>query len=85
VKARQLINGASFGPAAIKAMGEAFDHAWEEISSYFDGTQLTRDSARQSLAEAVLGVANDSIPDVHALKEASLRVMARNYKCLAPR
>jgi hypothetical protein len=31
-KVRQLIDGASFGPEALKAIGEAFDAAWSEIS-----------------------------------------------------
>jgi hypothetical protein len=83
VKARQLINGASFGPAAIKAMGEAFELAWEQIASHFDSDPLVRDSARQSLAEAVLAAAAaDSIPDVQPLKEASLRVMADKHNSL---
>jgi len=56
-------------------MSQAFDEVWEQIASHFDGDPVTRDSARQTLAEAVLSVA-DSIPDVQALKEASLRVMA---------
>lgn len=33
--ARQLIDGASFGPDALKAIGQAFDAAWEEIASNF--------------------------------------------------
>ena len=44
---------------------------------------LVRDSARQSLAEAVLAAAAaDSIPDVQPLKEASLRVMADKHNSL---
>jgi len=82
VKARQLINGASFGPAAIKAMSEAFDLAWEQIASHFDGDPLIRDSARQSLAEAVLAAAAHSIPDVQTLKDAGLSVMASKNNSL---
>ena len=75
VKARQLITGASFGPVAIKAMTQAFDEAWEQIASHFDGDPMIRDSARQSLADAVLTAAADNIYDVQALKDASLRLM----------
>jgi len=82
VKAHQLINGASFGPAAIKAMSEAFDLAWEQIASHFDGDPLIRDSARQSLAEAVLAAAAYSIPDVQTLKDAGLSVMASKNNSL---
>jgi hypothetical protein len=35
MKARRLIDGASFGPAAMKAIGEAFDAAWTEIAANF--------------------------------------------------
>jgi hypothetical protein len=35
LKARQLIDGASFGPEALKAIGAAFDAAWAEISGNF--------------------------------------------------
>jgi len=80
--ARRLVARASFGPDTIKAMGQAFDQAWAEIAFHFEGDPLIRDSARQSLAEAVLGAAGDSIPDVQGLKEASLRAMRRDYKAL---
>ena len=32
MRARQLIDGASFGPEALKAIGDAFDAAWAEIA-----------------------------------------------------
>ena len=35
MKARQLIDGASFGPDALKAIGAAFDAAWAEIANDF--------------------------------------------------
>jgi hypothetical protein len=34
-KSNQFIDGASFGPEALKAMGEAFDMAWREIAGNF--------------------------------------------------
>lgn len=33
MRARQLIDGASFGPDALKAIVEAFDQAWSEIAA----------------------------------------------------
>jgi hypothetical protein len=35
----RLIDGASFRPATVKAMGEAFDQAWAEIAGDF-GTNV---------------------------------------------
>src|SRR5262245_26627563 len=82
MRARLRIARSYFGPDTIKAMGEAFDQAWAEIAFHFEGDPLIRDSARQSLAEAVLGVAAVSIPDVRGLKAASLRAMRRDYRSL---
>jgi hypothetical protein len=35
MKARRLIDGASFGPDALKAIVQAFDKAWAEIAGNF--------------------------------------------------
>jgi len=43
---------------------------------------MIRDSARQSLAEAVLAAAAYSIPDVQTLKDAGLSVMASKNNSL---
>jgi hypothetical protein len=39
MKARQLIDNASFGPAALKVIGQAFDEAWVAIAANFSDTQ----------------------------------------------
>ena len=35
MKARQLIDGAAFGPDASKVIGQAFDEAWKEVAGNF--------------------------------------------------
>jgi hypothetical protein len=35
MKARQAINGAPFGPDALKVVGQAFDEAWAQIATFF--------------------------------------------------
>ena len=35
MKARRLIDGASYRPAVVKAMGQAFDAAWAEIAANY--------------------------------------------------
>mgnify|MGYP003694653115 CR=1 FL=1 len=42
MRARQLIDGASFGPDALKAIGDAFDAAWAEISGTVPAQTLSR-------------------------------------------
>ncbi len=57
MRARQLIDDASFGPDALKAIGDAFDAAWAEISDTFRTDPVTIEAARLKLANAVLSVA----------------------------
>jgi hypothetical protein len=44
--ARKLIDGAAFGPDALKAIGEAFDAAWAEIEGNFGNVPIDNDNAR---------------------------------------
>jgi hypothetical protein len=78
MKASRLIDGAAFGPATVKAIGQAFDQAWAEIGGGFE-EPLEIESARLRLAEAVLSIANEDSTDVAALKAGALQVMARDY------
>jgi hypothetical protein len=80
MKARALFDGASFGPEALKTLGQAFDEAWAEIAGRFAGDPLSEENARLSLAEALLSVATETSRDVQVLKNAGLQVMALNYK-----
>ena len=74
MKARKLIEGATYGPETLKVIGNAFDDAWSEIGSQFDGLQAQ--SARLKLALAVLSAAREDSRDPDELKNAALQVMA---------
>jgi len=78
MKARRLFDGASFGPATVKAMGEAFDQAWAEIAGNFGTTQI--ENARLRLAEAMLSIATEDSTDVAALKAGALQAMTLDYR-----
>ena len=78
MKARQLIQGATFGPEALKVIGKAFDDAWSEIGSQFDKQQAQL--VRLRLARAVLSVATEDSRDPDELKNAALQTMALNYR-----
>jgi hypothetical protein len=80
MKARSLIDGASFGPDALKAIGQAFDEAWKQIAGNFGNEPTVIESARLKLAEALLSVADDDSRDVEALKQAALQRMAVDYR-----
>ena len=55
MRARALIDGASFGPDALKAISLAFDEAWAEIASHFSGDQSVTEAARIALANIIRG------------------------------
>jgi hypothetical protein len=78
MKARQLIEGASFGPEALKVMGAAFDAVWAEIENNFSRDPTVVEAARLLVAEAVLLVANEESRDVETRKREVLRVLEIN-------
>src|SRR5262245_26692631 len=80
MKARRLIDGAAFGPETLKALGEAFDHAWAQIAGNFGDTPLQDENARLRLAEALLSIATEGSMDVAALKAGALQTMALDYR-----
>ena len=80
MRARQLIDGASFGPEALKVIGEAFDAAWAEIAGNFANDPAEIDEALYKLATALLSVASEDSRDVEALKKAALQRMALDYR-----
>ena len=74
MKARQLIDGASFGPEALKAISHAFDEAWREIAGNFGDDSGDIERARHKLAKALPSVASEDSPDVEVLKQAAMPV-----------
>jgi hypothetical protein len=76
MKARQLIDGASYGPEALAAIGRAFDEAWAQIAANFGTDPDDIERARLRLADAMLSVANEHSRDVAELKRAALEAMA---------
>jgi hypothetical protein len=76
MRARQLIDGASFGPEALKAIGKAFDAAWAEIAGNNGNDPNDIDKARYRLANALISVASEDSRDVEALKRGALEEMA---------
>jgi hypothetical protein len=80
MRARKLIDSASFGPDALKVIGKAFDDAWLEIAGNFGTDPLEIEAARLRLAEAVLTVAHEDSRDFETLKRAALQRMALDYR-----
>jgi hypothetical protein len=80
MKAPHLIDSASYGPDALKAIGRAFDEAWREIAGNFGSDPVEIEAARLKLANAVLSVAAEDSRDAEALKNGALQAMALRYR-----
>ena len=77
MKARQRMEGTSYGPEALNAMTQAFDQAWSVIARNI--SRDTSEAARLRLANALLSVATDDSRDATALKRKALEAMALSY------
>jgi hypothetical protein len=80
MKARQLVDGPSYGPEALKAIGQAFDEAWLTIAGNFGDDPLDVEKARIRLATALLSVAHEDSRDAEVLKNGALEAMALAYR-----
>jgi hypothetical protein len=74
MRARRLLDGASFGLEAMKAIGQAYDAAWKQIEGNFGSEPHVIEEARYRLANAILSVASE---DSRTSKAAARSSMAR--------
>jgi hypothetical protein len=80
MRVRHLIDGASFGPEALKVIWQAFDRAWAKIEGNFGNDPNDVERARFRLANALLSVAHEDSRDVELLVRAALETMALGYR-----
>ncbi len=80
MKARHVIDSASYGPEALKVIVQAFDEAWRDIAGNFGNDPRDVELARLKLANALLSVACEESHDVEALKNGALQAMALGYR-----
>jgi hypothetical protein len=80
MRARFLIENSTFSPEVLHVLFEAFDAAWSEIASHFNGDDQLLEEARTRLAHAVLIVAYDDSDEVERVKNDALQIMALGYR-----
>jgi hypothetical protein len=78
-EARQLIEGASYGPEALKIVCQAFDDAWSSIAANFEGDPSAIEAARLKLANIILSFPHSEIRDVEQIRNSWLQIMALSY------
>jgi hypothetical protein len=74
------INDATYGPAELKIINQAFDEAWQSIAGCFEEKPAVIERARQQLADAVLREAGTGITTLEALKTAALHSFAKDHE-----
>jgi hypothetical protein len=77
MRARRIIDGASFGPDVLKVLRQAFDEAWAEVELKFSPAE--HETAREILAESMMSMTRDDSSDVGMLRRAGVRAMALAY------
>jgi len=77
MKARRIIDGASFDPDVLKIVREAFEDCWQEVSGAFLPDE--HDDARVFLAKAVMATAREDSASARPLREAAMQAMRRRY------
>lgn len=75
MKARQLIASGSYGPDQLKALGKAFDDAWDRIAPTISKRPRAIEAARLKLADIVLGLAKNGNFDAQWLADSAVQVM----------
>jgi hypothetical protein len=82
MKARKVLEGASYDPDTLKALFQAFDEAWAAISHMYSSdhnSEWAIEKARFGLANSMLAVAPLYGKDLEALKGAALQHFAVSY------
>jgi hypothetical protein len=79
MRARSRIDASSYAPPVVKAMGEAFDQAWNEIAANYGNDAGRIEAARMRLADAILSKASPTSVDVEALRIGALELMAQDH------
>lgn len=77
MKARRLIEGASYPPEVLAVVFQAFDSAWAEIEGDFVGDG-PRENGRLTLASILLMLARDHVGDAEELKTTAVKLMTRS-------
>jgi len=76
VTATEMTGAGSYGPEAVKAMGQAFDEVWLQIAGNFGDHPSDFEKARAHLSRALLSIAHEDGRDVPVLRQAALERMA---------
>jgi hypothetical protein len=75
MRARRLIEDASYDPDQLEAMGKAFDDAWARIAPSTSSRRQDVEAARFAVADIVLGQAKHGNFDPQSLADSAARLI----------
>jgi hypothetical protein len=75
MRARRLIENASFGPNQLEALGKGFDDAWARIAPTTSRRRQDIEAARFAVADIVLGQAKHGNFDPQSLADSAARLL----------
>ncbi len=75
MKARQVFASGSYSPDQLKALGTAFDDAWDRIAPTVSQRPKAIEAARLKLADVILGLAKAGNFDPQWLADTAVQVM----------
>ncbi len=75
MKARQLIEGATFDDKQLKAISKAFGDAWEQIAPQISKRPAAIEATRLKLATIVLSIAKRGTLEPKQLTVEALKLM----------
>ena len=77
MEAKNLVEGAAYGPEVLQVLREAFDQAWGAIATYYERSDARDiERARMKLADAILQVACATSNSVEDVKRDALERLA---------
>ena len=75
MRARQLIDSASYGPDQVRILAKAFDDAWTQIKDELSDDADGIEAARLKLAKVVLCLARSGLGNATQLTQAAVQTM----------
>jgi hypothetical protein len=84
MKALRLIETVCYEPHQVKALGRAFDDAWERLAPSVSSRPESVEAARFALADVILGLAKQGNFDPLWLADTAVQVMLSRPSTIEP-
>jgi hypothetical protein len=77
MRARRIIEGATFCPEVLAVVRQAFEESWTQVAGMFPAAE--HEGVREELAKAVIVIARSNSNDPRPIREAAVQALKRRY------